>query len=165
MKSLRSQHVVRTVLGALPDSGGQRFRIAHYSVQDNHLHLLVEAESKSTLSTGMRGLMVRIARRINKLLFRRGRFWADRWHGHTLKSPREVRNALRYVLQNRRKHSPVAAAVDPLSSAQWFDGFATPLPSTFRSIGPPSITAPETWLLRHGWRRHGLLSLAERPKI
>ncbi len=165
VKSLRSQHVVRTVLHALRDSGAQRFRITHYSIQDNHVHLLVEAENKSALSTGVRGLMVRVASRVNKLLFRRGRFWADRWHGHALKSPREVRNALRYVLQNHRKHAPGAASVDPLSSAQWFDGFATPLPSTFRSVGPQSIAPPETWLLRVGWRRHGLLSLAESPKI
>ena len=82
------------MLGALRQSKRPDFCIAHYSIQDNHVHLLVEADTKAALSSGMRGLMIRLARRVNRLLFRRGRFWADRWHGHALKSPREVRNAL-----------------------------------------------------------------------
>src|SRR6187402_2877001 len=104
-RSLRSQYVAPTVLRALRASNRDAFRIAHYSLQENHLHLLVEAESKAELLSGMRGLMVRIARRVNRLLFRRGTFWADRWHGRALTSPREVRNALVYVINNRAKHS------------------------------------------------------------
>lgn len=171
VRSLRSQQVVRTVLGALRDSHREGFRIAHYSVQDNHLHLIVEARDTALLSSAVRGLAIRVALRVNRLLFRRGRFWADRWHGHTLKTPREVRNALRYVLQNHRKHgvslSPgmgrPSLALDPLSSAEWFDGFADPLPFRFRSTGPPCIALPTTWLLRTGWRRHGLSRISESP--
>ena len=159
-----------------------QFRVAHYSVQENHLHLIVEAENKRALSSGMRGLMIRIARRVNTLLFRRGRFWADRWHGNALTSPRQVRNALVYVLKNRHKHarksaerapqhtgsgqlSSRASGLDPLSSAQWFNGFAEPIPSSFRSVGPPSIVAPTSWLLRLGWRRHGLIKSSDAPKL
>jgi len=87
-----------------------------------------------SVSSGVRGLMVRIARRVNRVLRRRGRFWADRWHGRDLEGPRQVRNALVYVLQNRRKHAG-SAALDPLSSASSFDGFANALPATFRSVG------------------------------
>ena len=168
VRSLRKQFVVRTVLGALRDSNTERFRIAHYSVQDNHLHLIVEADSKAALSTGMRGLMVRLAKRVNKLLFRRGRFWADRWHGNALTAPRQVRNALVYVLQNRKKHvfsEPRAriSAVDQLSSARWFDGFADPIPTAPRHQEPPSVISPKTWLLRVGWRRHGLIRTSESP--
>jgi len=114
----------------LRDSNREWFRIVHYSLQDNHVHLIVEAESTASLASGMRGLAVRVARRMNRLLFRRGSFWADRWHGRALASPREVRNALLYVLQNRRKHAPVRTRcgswgvpdLDVLSSAQWFNG-------------------------------------------
>ncbi len=164
VRSLRTQHVVRTVLGALRDSGRAGFRIAHYSVQANHLHLIVEAENKAELSSAVRGLMVRVARRVNKLLFRRGRFWQDRWHGHTLTSPRQVRNALVYVLQNHRKHFVSSApALDTFSSAEWFNGFAQPLPKAFSSIGPPCVSAPRTWLLVTGWLRRGRIGLWEAP--
>jgi REP element-mobilizing transposase RayT len=76
--SLRHQYVVGVVLRALHESTPSRFRVVHHSVQANHLHLLVEAEDKHALSSGMRGLVIRIARRVNQLFFRRGRFWADR---------------------------------------------------------------------------------------
>jgi len=140
LRCLRREPVVRTVLGALRDSNRESFRIAHYSVQANHVHLVVEAECGASLASGLRGVAVRVARRLNRLLFRRGRFWADRWHGRALTSPRQVRNALVYVLQNHNKHgSQRGALLDSLSSAQWFDGFAAPVPRGFRSIGPPCI--------------------------
>ena len=164
-RSLRSRYVARTVLRALRDSRRASFRIIHYSVPDNHVHLIVEAESGASLSAGMRGLMVRVARRVNALLFRRGCFWADRWHGQSLRSPRQVRNALVYVLQNRSKHRPgPRPALDPLSSAQWFNGYAQPLPPAFRSLTPQANAPPETWLLKHGWQRHGLVNLREVPQ-
>ena len=162
LRSLRSQQVARPVLGSLRDSNRAWFRVVHYSVQDNHVHLIVESEDSASLSSGVRGLMVRIARRVNRVLRRRGRFWADRWHGRDLEGPRQVRNALVYVLQNHRKHSR-SVGLDPLSSAQSFDGFSSVLPRTFRSIGPPCTAAASTWLLRIGWRRRGLIGLVEAP--
>ena len=162
IRSLRTQRVARTVLAALRDSNRDWFRVAHYSVQDSHLHLIVESEDSQLLSSGVRGLMVRIARRVNDLLRRRGRFWADRFHSRELESPRQVRNVLVYVLQNHRKHSQ-SAALDPLSSAGSFDGFASALPAAFRSIGPPCTAAAATWLLKSGWRLRGLIRLTEGP--
>ncbi len=175
LRSLRAQQVVRTVLGAVRDSNRESFRVAQYSIQDNHVHLIVEAEDKARLSSGVRGLMVRIAKRVNRLLFRRGRFWAQRWHGVPLSTPRQVRNALVYVLQNHRKHhasrlevssavQTAATTLDPASSAQWFDGFATSLPPGFRGIGPPSTVPARSWLLSQGWRRRGLIRFREQPR-
>lgn len=164
-RSLRSQHIASTVLRSMRDSQRLGFRIVHYSIQDNHLHLIIEADDQSVLSSGVRGLVVRIARRVNQLLFRRGRFWADRWHGRALSSPREVRNALVYVLKNRSKHHNVhGAALDPLSSAQWFNGFAEPFPRGFRSVTPCAHAPPRTWLLAVGWRRHGRIGMKETPR-
>jgi len=164
--SLRQGAVLRAVLGALRASNREWFRIAHYSVQQNHIHLIVEAQDARALSSGMRGLAVRIARRVNRLLRRSGRFWADRWHGESLTSPRRVRNALIYVLQNWRKHGSHWARerLDPCSSVEWFDGFVEALPEDFRSIGPPCVARPRTWLLRIGWCRHGRISQTEAPR-
>jgi putative transposase len=139
---LRSQHVFPPVRRAL--SRAQRpesFRIVQFSLQDNHLHLIVEASDKTSLSRGMRGLVVRLARAVNQLLMRKGSLWVDRWHSRALTSPRQVRNALVYVLANFRKHSRrvLAPGADPLSSALFFDGWrvaqARDIPLAER--GPP----------------------------
>jgi REP element-mobilizing transposase RayT len=175
-KSLRSQFVFPTVAGAIAAAnarGRGRFQIVHYSVQADHLHLLVEALEHHDLIEGMRGFSVSLTRRINRLLFRRGRLVADRWHGRALSSPRAVRRALVYVLANAKKHGAHAGPVDPLSSAPHFRGFrelapqsaaehdAKLVPRFARTTSPP---APTTWLLGKGWLEHGRISIHQSPR-
>jgi REP element-mobilizing transposase RayT len=129
-RPLRSQHVLPTLhlaVAATNRRDPDRFRIVHLTVQYDHLHLIVEAQDKVSLSNGMRSVAIRIARSVNALVVRRGRFWADRWHGRALTSPRQVRTALVYVLANFRKHSRygLRPGIDPFSSGAWFDGWQT----------------------------------------
>ena len=104
------------------------FRLVHYSVQGNHVHLLVEAENERSLSRGMQGLGVRIARRLNRVMGRRGRVLDDRYHGHILRTPTEVQRVRAYLLQNARKHYGHAGK-DPYTSQV-------------------AVIAPETFLMR-----------------
>jgi hypothetical protein len=162
----------------------------------------------------MKGMLVRLARALNAVWCRRGRVFADRFHSHALRTPKEVRAALVYVLLNARRHGLALAEADPCSSARWFDGWmrtpsfgvrmamgaargdvgtpvasakdsghGTPvvatkesergnpvaatkdpgcmfLPTPFRSPVAPA----QTWLLREGWRRHGLVGIDEWPR-
>ena len=113
------------IVGCIRDSQGDDFRIVQYSVQRDHLHLIVEA-SPEALVRGMRGFSTRTAKRLNRVAQRTGRVWADRYHRHDLRTPREVRHALVYVLGNGAKHGVVpVGAIDPCSSARYFDGWAT----------------------------------------
>jgi REP element-mobilizing transposase RayT len=114
----------RATLAKAPDE--PPFQVVHHSIQTNHLHLIVEASDRASLTAGMRGLLVRIARALNRLWGRRGAVFADRFHERGLRSPREVRNALVYVLQNLRKHGIALAGPDPLSSGPEFDGWDAP---------------------------------------
>jgi REP element-mobilizing transposase RayT len=106
LPSLRQQALFVRVRSALA-SGRERFgfRLVHFSVQSNHLHLIAEAADRRALSRGVQGLSVRVARAVNGRLERKGRLFADRYHARALKSPRAVRYALRYVLLNSRKHA------------------------------------------------------------
>ena len=123
------------------------FRLVHFSVQGNHLHLVVEAPDERRLTRGLQGLAVRIARRLNRLMQRAGKVFADRYHAHILRTPREVARAVAYVLGNffvhaaRRGERIEATAPDPYSSAAANDS------------GPPLVVAPRTWLLCIGWKR------------
>lgn len=137
------------------------FRVLHFSVQDDHLHLLIEAGDGRALARGMQGLAIRIARAVNGILRVRGRVWGDRFHARELVSPGAVRNALVYVLMNGKKHGAVGLSeLDPLSSAPWFDGFAT----VSREHAASPVRAPRTWLAGIGWRRGGLIRLDEAPR-
>ena len=127
------------------------FRVCHFSIQENHVHLIVEAEGKAALSSGMQGLCTSIARRMNRELGRRGRFFADRYHARVLRTPTEVRNALRYVLHNTKHHGKHYDGVDWFSSGLWFTGWIDKEPIE----NPSPIAKARTWLLGTGWKRAG----------
>ncbi|MBK8097397.1 MAG: transposase [Planctomycetes bacterium] len=141
------------------------FRLCHYAVLNDHLHLIVEAKDRRSLSRGLQGLLVRIARKLNKVWHRKGKVFADRYHDHILKSPRETRNALRYVLQNARHHAAkgrmvdASAPIDTFTSAPWFDGFRQTIRVRDLEAIVRPVTDAQTWLLTLGWRCLGLLAV------
>jgi REP element-mobilizing transposase RayT len=140
----------------------QRFdvRLIEYSVQSNHLHLIVETKDERSLARAMKGLWVRIARALNRLWQRSGAVLDD--HARALKTPREVRNALIYVLQNARKHGVHSRGPDPFSSGPAFDGWKEPIAAGVDLQLKPLVRA-RTWLLSIGWRRRGRIGIDERP--
>lgn len=153
-------------------AGKDRFgcRLVHFSVQGNHLHLIFEADDWRALSRAVKGLSVRLARTINRVMNRKGRVFADRYHTHVLTTPRETRNGLTYVLQNWRKHAAEArvsiprGSLDPYSSARWFTGWADG-PAVVAPGGDDPVVSPRSWLLTQGWKRRGLLRVDERPRL
>jgi len=166
LPSLRRQRVFAELRRDFTSASRLSFRIVHFSVQSNHIHLLVEAHDKSALSRGMAGLAIRLARSVNRVLSRRGRVWNDRYHARPLRTPRETRRALVYLLMNFKKHPPGAPGIDTRSSARWFDGWKIPPrrgDPRNSSIEQQPVWRPRTWLARQGWRRHGLIGPSERP--
>jgi putative transposase len=174
MPSLRSQVVAKAFRTALRRASKEGLRIVHYSLQRDHIHLIVEAPDRKRLSGGMCGLASGFARRLNGIRGTRGRIFGDRYHRHDLASPREVRNALVYVLQNRTKHAAAHGGqprgLDAFSSAAFFDGWSKDanvelarLRAALPPDEPPPVERPQFWLLTIGWKRRGLVSLRERP--
>jgi putative transposase len=162
LPSLRAPRLFEAVRESIRLASRAEFRVVHFSVQGDHLHLLVEAQDELALSSGARGLSIRVARAVNNVLGRKGPVWGDRYHARALRTPRETRHAVVYVLMNFKKHRPQdRRPFDPCSSAAWFDGF--------RSAPPPPPDPPPTWKPRTrrastGWRRHGLIGWGEAPK-
>jgi hypothetical protein len=153
--NLRSQRSFAVVHRALDGVRVRTdFRVAHFSILGNHAHLIAEADGARALATGVRALSIRLARGLNAMMGRSGPVFEDRYDAHVLRTPAEVRNALRYVLGNfashaRRRGEPVPDGfVDPFSSAA-----ATQPRGTQASLWPkPPTRAPETWLLRTAGR-------------
>jgi REP element-mobilizing transposase RayT len=158
---LRAERVFVAVRAALAAASSGRFRVLQFSVQRDHLHLLLEADGPTRFARGVQGLAIRVARAVNRILGRRGAVWADRYHSHLLRTPREVRNALVYVLNNWKKHVAGARGVDPRSSAEWFGGWKGP---PVRTTNAAPIVQARTWLANVGWRMRGLIDVRERPR-
>jgi len=171
---LRSLAVVRAVEEAFRRMRGREgFRLVHYSLQGNHLHAVVEAADRDALGRGMKALGIRFAKAVNRGLRRRGPVVWERYHAVVLKAPAQVRNALRYVLLNARRHAAQghtsrqpapAVRLDPASSARWFDGWSRrPRDEREPPAAPSPTSAPRTWLLAVGWRRRGLIDPSDVP--
>jgi REP element-mobilizing transposase RayT len=179
------QHVTIRVRGGLPTLRQPRFvrrfratlsracardgfRVVHYSIQRDHVHLLLEAHDKHAIACGMKSLGARLGKLANRLFKCRGKVLDGRYHVRPLPTPLEVRRALSYVLLNHRHHAAQRArptpkaALDPASSGRWFDGWriTTPPPDP---ADAREVASPTTWLLRTGWRRHGLIDPTEVP--
>lgn len=117
------------------------FRLVHFSVQGNHIHLIVEAPDVMALGRAMKGLEVRMARALNKVMHRRGAVFADRYHAHLLTSPTEAARAVNYVLENWRVHGYAqAGAIDPWCSLSWAGN------------QPRLFGEPQSWMLCTGVR-------------
>lgn len=161
-------------------------RIVHMSIQNTHLHLVLEADGKTALSRGIQAFKISAAKWINRAysertgVRRRGTVFADRYHVEIIRSPRQARMALAYVLNNWRRHREDVVEdrealgqgkreplVDRFSSGIRFDGWKQragqgpwSIPKDHEEL---SVWQPRTWLLKTGWRRHGLISCTEVP--
>ena len=154
------------------------FHIVHLSIQQNHVHLLVEATNKKALSRGMQAFEISAAKHMNSALGwpkrRRGQVFEDRYHSEVLTTPRQARHALAYVLNNWRKHQQDRGArsrtwlVDPFSSGASFWGwkqlegheFMWKTPETYEAM---AVWFPKTWLLQEGWLKYGRIDCREVP--
>jgi REP element-mobilizing transposase RayT len=139
--NLRSRRSMRVIERALL-IGANRFgvRVAQFSVQGNHMHLLVEASDPVSLARAIKGLAVRIAKGVNRLMDRRGRVFGDRFHSRALRTRAEVRNAVQYIRHNHRHHALLRGDRIPPS---WIDPYGSDHPD-WRGLLP----APELWLVQ-----------------
>jgi len=128
-------------------------RVVQYSIQSNHLHLIVEARNATQLSRGMSQLTIRIARRLNKLWGRKGKLWKERFHSRVIDSRAQMRSVLRYCLNNGHKHGVWHdhSRPDPFSSARWFEGCAG-YRAEARDASCP-VALARSWLASEGWRK------------
>jgi REP element-mobilizing transposase RayT len=170
---LRRRHAYQAARQALITTFGRDdFRVVHISIQHNHVHLIIEADSRAALARGMQGLCSSMSRRLNRRLGRTGRVFTHRYYSTVITTPRQARHTLSYVLNNWRRHQEdfrtLAARmtpVDPYSSGPTFDGWrnldeALGFPPDYEPLPTARAT---TWLLTTGWRRHPLIAVRERP--
>jgi hypothetical protein len=174
LPSLRRKQAYACFRKAVLKARARGFAINQFAVLSNHIHFIIEAENRPALSRQMQAFGISLAKRLNAVLERKGAVLLDRYHVHILKTPAEVKNALRYVLANSYRHQGGKGRIelDSYSSAigvadrVWAGLFGR---TWGRIVGfpeedPPEmeriragiaelVSAPRTWLLSHGWAR------------
>lgn len=168
LRQRRLYHVTRRVLARY--LGLDDFRVVHLSIQENHFHFLVEAADRLALTRSMHSLSITLAKAINRQLGRKGEVFVQRYHDTQIRTPRQARNALAYVLNNWRKHREdlenpraLAAKLDPYASGLSFTGWDAPPFAVPKGYEPLPVSAPSTWLLRVGWAQFGPIGVFEMP--
>ncbi len=151
--------VLRRAFGAAAEGPG--FRLVEYVVMGDHMHFIVEGADRRALARGLAGLLVRCARGLNRWWGRKGRVFAERYHDHVLRTGREVRAAVCYVVQNARRHGERIATIDAYSSGPWFEGWRETIEIV--GAGPRWLARAGTWLLREGWMRWERIGVFEVP--
>jgi putative transposase len=161
LPSLRSPRVFGALRHAIARASVDRFRVIHFSIQQDHGHFIVEGDEARRARGGVHGLAIRLALAVNRALGRRGKVVGDRFHARSLTTPRQMRASLVYVLLNFRKHLRAPACIDPRSSGPHFSGWQhAPLATDVA----PATALPATWMARVGWRRAGgPLRVEEQP--
>jgi REP element-mobilizing transposase RayT len=181
-RALREATIAVAMRELAYDDVNGTFRIVHISIQRTHVHLIVEADNKRALARGMQSFQISAARHINReysvkqklVEKRRGNVFVDRYHLEVIKSPRQARRSLSYVLNNWRKHREDREPhtrnwnVDPFSSGIHFLGWkeredAEVLWRWRDTYDPLVVYQPKSWLLREGWLKHGRISFHEVP--
>ena len=118
------------------------FRLLEFSVLDDHLHMIVEASEKRRLARGLQGLMIRLAKALNRFWHRRrGSVFADRYFSLALTGRQQIYRTFRYVLQNAFKHGIWLRKnqPDPYSSARWFRRWTSPADIRRPLRSPPNV--------------------------
>jgi putative transposase len=147
LPSLRSPRVFGALRAAIARASVDRFRVIHFSIQQDHGHFIVEGDAARRARGGVHGLAIRLALAVNRVLGRKGRVVGDRYHARPLTTPRQMRASMVYVLLNFRKHLRAPPCIDPRSSGPHFSGWDRPPVVT---EVPPATVSPSTWMARTG---------------
>ena len=146
---------------AILEQGGL-VRIVEFSIQSNHVHLVVEAANSADLSRGMQSLNTGLGMRLNRIWHRTGlgSVFKERFHLVVIDNPTQMRRVLNYVLRNDVHHGLELRTLDPCSSAPSFGGWKELQGPEARAKTAKAARAcvslePETWLLKTGWQVMG----------
>lgn len=113
---IKSKLVLRALHHAILRARRKGLKIIHYTLEYNHIHLLVEASDKSVVHQGMQALGISLSKRINKIKGVTGSVYKHRYHLRKITSPRELKNVLHYIFNNGIHHSRTKSILDPYNS-------------------------------------------------
>ncbi|MBP9682556.1 MAG: transposase [Bacteriovorax sp.] len=113
---IKSKKILKALHHAIKRARLKKLKVVHYTLEFNHLHLLIECESHQILHQGMQALGISLAKAINKIKLLKGSVYKHRYHFRRLATRRELKNALHYIFNNGKKHKRTRSILDPYNS-------------------------------------------------
>ncbi len=155
--SLRGPKMVAAFKSSLQKAKKRGLKVIHFAVESNHAHLFAESGDNRDLRSGMASFGSSFGKSVRRLSGGKGSVFNGRYHLQVLKSPRQTKNAMAYVLLNHSKHQGAKPYADDKSSAPFFGDWRALLGERYRVDQPrprPEFLAePSSWLARDGWRQ------------
>lgn len=113
---IKSIKLLKALHHAIKRARLMKLKIIHYTLEYNHVHLLVEADTHHALHRGMQAFGISFSKAINKTKRLKGTVYKHRYHFRQICSSRELKNVLHYIFHNGIKHGRTSSLIDPFNS-------------------------------------------------
>lgn len=164
--SIRRKPALRAFQRAIQRAQDFGLHVLHYSILSNHIHMIVEAKDKKALRSGMSSIATSFAIASQRLFHIKGAIFHGRYHLKVIRTIRQMRNTLEYVLLNYCKHVDFVEHIDSFSSGghfphwrkliprrRWNDVLGWGVDGLSDKLDTAGLSRPRSWLARQGWMR------------
>jgi hypothetical protein len=91
-------------------------RVIHFTLEYDHVHLLIEAENNLILGKGMQAFGVTFSKALNRMRKIKGTVYKHRYHFRKIVGARQLKNVLNYIFNNGLKHQTAKSLINPFNS-------------------------------------------------
>jgi REP element-mobilizing transposase RayT len=113
---IKNKQILKALHHSIKRARMKRLKIVHYTLEYNHIHLLVEAEIKQLVHQGMQAFGISLAKKINTIKRLKGTVYKHRYHLRKINSPRDLKNVLHYIFNNGIHHKRTSNVLDSYNS-------------------------------------------------
>ncbi len=115
---IKNKSVLKILKRAILNARKQGLRVIHFSLEYDHVHLLIEADNNLILGKGMQAFGVTLSKAINRLKKLKGGVYKHRYHFRQISSTRELKIVMNYIFTNGLKHGTAKSILNPFNSIQ-----------------------------------------------
>ena len=113
---IKSKSILKALHHAIKRARLKKLKIIHYTLEYNHLHVLVECHNNKILHQGMQAFGISLSKAINRIKRLKGAVYKHRYHFRKCTSRRDYKNVLHYIFANGVKHKRTSSYIDPYNS-------------------------------------------------
>jgi REP element-mobilizing transposase RayT len=114
--NLKNKMILSILKRSIMNARKMGLRVIHYSLEYDHVHLLIEAENNFILGKGMQAFGVTFSKALNRLRKIKGSVYKHRYHFRKIVGARQLKNVMNYIFSNGLKHKTSKSLINPFNS-------------------------------------------------